>query len=137
MIHAYSDLYLSDARRTLAGSFDHAVYTYGYDLPKYYSIFINSTYSSKFEKGDPFVISGISGVELAGLVIGTRENRELDPKPVYRDERGPEYWAGWAIAYYQWYSGCTFKALNMEVYLVCILNITRWTSVSSQTELKK
>ncbi len=123
MIRAYSDLYLSDARRTLAGSFDHAVYTYGYDLPEYYSIFINSTYSSKFEKGDPFVVSGMSGIELAELIIGMHEKRELDLAPVYRDKRGPEYWAGWALAYYQWYSGCTFKALNMEVPIETVLGM--------------
>ena len=55
MIHAYSDLYLSDARRTLAGSFDHAVHTYGYDLPEYYSIFINSTYPPNLKKEIPLL----------------------------------------------------------------------------------
>lgn len=123
MKHAYSDLYLSDAQRTLAGSFEHAVFTYGYDLPVYYSYFLNTEYSSKFEKGDPFVISGMSGVELAGYVIEIVENREIDIDPVYRFYKGAEYWAGWALAYYQWYSGCTFKALNMEVPIETVLRM--------------
>ena len=69
MIHAYSDLYLNDARRTLARSFDAAVYIFGYKLPEYYELFINSVFSDKFEKGDPYVVSGMSGTELAAETI--------------------------------------------------------------------
>ena len=32
MAHAYSELYLNDARRTLARSFNAAVYTFGYRM---------------------------------------------------------------------------------------------------------
>lgn len=123
MTHAYSDMYLNDARRTLAGSFDAAVYTYGYDLPDYYTLFINTVISSKFEKGDPFVVSGISGIELASRIIEMQTGQISDVKPVFHDDRSPEYWAGWALAYYQWYYACSFRTLNEEVPIDKILNM--------------
>ncbi len=123
MIRAYSEMYLSDARRTLAGSFDAAVYTYGYELPEYFHFFINTSYSTKFETGDPFVISGMSGIELAQRVISQYTGEEIWKDPVFNDDRSPEYWTGWAMSYYQWYSGCTFKTLNEEVPIETILNM--------------
>ena len=123
MIHAYSDLYLNDARRTLARSFDAAVYIFGYKLPEYYELFINSVFSDKFEKGDPYVVSGMSGTELAAETIesqiGTAPKGELN----YSYDRSPEYWVGWALAYYQWNTGCSFKMLNDEVPVSSIIDM--------------
>jgi hypothetical protein len=123
MIHAYSDLYLSDARRTLASSFNAAVYTYGLTLPQYYSFFIDSDYSKKFEKGNPFIISGMSGIELAANVIESCSENGVDTEPVFMDDRSPEYWVGWALAYYQWCYACSFKKLNEEVPIETIIKM--------------
>lgn len=115
MIHAYSEMYLEDAKRTLAASFDAAVYIFGYKLPDYYEMFINTVFSTKFEKGDPFVVSGKSGTELAADTIEMQTGKVIDVLPVYSFDRTPEYWTGWSLAYYQWYTGCSFRLLNSEV----------------------
>lgn len=123
MIHAYSDLYLNDARRTLARSFDAAVYIFGYKLRDYYDLFINSVFSRKFECGDPFVVSGMSGTELAAETIEIQTGIAPKGELNYSYDRSPEYWAGWALAYYQWNNGCSLKLLNDEVPIESILDM--------------
>ncbi len=123
MIRAYNELYLADAQRTLANCFDYATYSLEIPLERFYVMFAGSDLSGKFEKGDPFIISGKSGVELALMVIekntGVYEYRDR----VLGNGRSREYWTGWAIAFYQWYSGCTFKRLHEEVPVTDIINI--------------
>ena len=123
MKRAYSDLYLRDAMRTLAGSFDAAVYTYDYELPEYYRIFSNSTFAMKFETGDPFVISGESGIELAEKVISQHLGEDVHKQPIFNDDKTPEYWLGWALAYYQWHSACSFKTLAEIIPVENMLNM--------------
>ena len=121
MIPAYSDLYLSDARRCLANSFDYAVYTLGFDLQSYNEMFIRSDIRPRFESGDPFIVSGKSGVEVALMVTEKVFGMDLYKERVYYDGKSPEYWAGWALAFYQWYTACSLKRLNEEVPITTIL----------------
>ena len=115
MIHAYNDVYLSDARRNLANSLDYAVHTLGYSLEEYYRMFVQSDVAYRFAKGDPFYISGRSGIELALLVVEKNTGSYAYKERVYGRGKSKEYWTGWAIAYYQWYSGCDFLRLEREV----------------------
>ena len=112
MIRAYDEMYLRNARSLLADSIDYATYTEGYDPCDYYNMFIKCDIARKYEKGDPFVISGMSGTELALRVI-EKYTGEYDQKEriVYAG-RSREYWAGWAIAYYQWFSACSLIMLE-------------------------
>ncbi|MBO4903362.1 MAG: helix-turn-helix transcriptional regulator [Lachnospiraceae bacterium] len=115
MIRAYNELYLSDARRTLANCFDYATNSLEIPFEKFYMMFANSDLAGKFEEGDPFIVSGKSGIELALLVVEKNSGvyEYIDRK--YGDGRSREYWAGWAIAFYQWYSACTFRRLHEDV----------------------
>ncbi|MCR5417341.1 MAG: helix-turn-helix transcriptional regulator [Lachnospiraceae bacterium] len=123
MIPAYSKLYLTDARKQLANSLDYAVHTLNLDLTQYYNTFVNSDICARFEKGDPFLVSGKSGIELA-LMVAARDNAKIKPmKRVYHDGKTPEYWAGWAIAYYQWYNACSLRILDQEVPIAKILKM--------------
>jgi DNA-binding transcriptional regulator YiaG len=123
MIPAYNELYLTNARKNLATSFDYAVYTLGYSLEEYYEMFLRSGVATKFEHGDPRHVVGMSGIELALKVVelctGTYEVKER----VYQSGKSPEYWAGWALAYYQWYSACSFARLQEEVPISEILHM--------------
>ena len=121
MIPAYSKLYLSDAQRALANSLDYAVNTLGLEVSEYYHLFISSDICSRFETGDPFIISGKSGTELA-LMVASRVNDKMEfTDRVNTDGKSHEYWAGWAIAFYQWYTSCSLKLLNQEVPITNIL----------------
>ncbi len=123
MIPAYNKLYLTDARRCLANSLDYAVYSLGFDLSDYYAAFINSDLCTRFEYGDPFIISGKSGVELALMVASGIDETAAYKDRVYHDGKTPEYWIGWALAFYQWYSACSFKLLNDEIPITTILEM--------------
>ncbi len=121
MIPAYSKLYLSDARRTLANSLDYAVNTLGFEISEYYNVFISSDICSRFETGDPFIISGKSGIELA-LMVASRINDKIEfIEQVNADGKSREYWAGWALAFYQWNTSCSLKLVNQEVPITDIL----------------
>ena len=75
MIRAYDEIYLSDARRVLANSLDYAINTLGYSLEDYYVMFIQSDVANRVASGDPFFVSGRSGIELALLVIEKKNGK--------------------------------------------------------------
>lgn len=73
--------------------------------------FLVSPICEKFERGDAFTIAGKSGVELA-LEVAQRKECPIEPEDVFSSmHRTPEFWLGWALAYYQWYRGCRFSEL--------------------------
>ena len=106
MIHAYDKLYVENAMVVLASMLDYAVNDLGYKISEFFSMFITSGYASKFGKGDTSVIVGKSGIELAYDILDDYEVRLK--KPNYSVNRSEEYWVGWSLAYYQWYSDRTF-----------------------------
>ena len=115
MIHAYDEMYLRHARAALARMLDFAVYDLEYDLSRFFEMFLRSDVSEKFQRGDYVVVAGRSGVELAYMVIEDVEQRPCDVKPGFTAQRRPEYWLGWALAYYQWETGLTFEEITEHI----------------------
>ena len=111
MMHAYDENLLYKAQITLANMLDTAVNTYGYDLKGFYFLFLNSVYCKRFERGESSVVAGMSGTELAYAIISENKNVELKESS-YRVQRSVEYWIGWSLGFYQWYSGKRFKEIN-------------------------
>ena len=109
MIHAYDKNYLSKAQNNLASMFDFAVYDLKEDLTLFYKKFLQSKISSQFERGEATVIAGRSGVELALELIG---DESLASKYRPAANRTPEYWCGWALAYFQWQTNLSFKEIG-------------------------
>ncbi len=109
MIHAYDKNYLSKAQNNLASMFDFAVYDLEEDLSLFYLKFLQSKIRSQFERGESTVIVGKSGVELA---LDIMENESLASKYRPAANRTPEYWCGWALAYFQWHTNLGFKEIN-------------------------
>ncbi len=120
MTSAYDELYLRNARSSLANSLDYAVYSLGYDLEEYYHMFLRCDLTDRFEKGDPFLVSGHSGVELALMVVEKNTGKFEVKERIYHDGKSREYWCGWAIAYYQWYSACSLRQLEKETPITSI-----------------
>lgn len=108
---AYSELYLNDAMCNLGDMLDFMVHDCGYNPDESFSWFISSGIASAFEIGSPKYVSGMSGFELASEVIfcthGFRPKLDVKPKGF----KTPEYWAGWILAYYQWYRNLTFEKI--------------------------
>ena len=111
MICAYDENLLYKAQTTLAHMLDCAVNLYGYKLSEYYDLFLHSQYASRFENGESSVIAGMSGHELAYCVINDHKEIPLKDNR-YAVDRTPEYWTGWSLAYYQWYSSRSFRYIN-------------------------
>ena len=95
----------------MAHMFDVAVSSYGYDLSGFYDMFLDSPYSSRFERGESSVIAGMSGHELAYAVISEYRSEPLHDHD-FSIERSREYWIGWSLSYYQWISTRSFKYIN-------------------------
>ena len=89
--------------------FDFAVYDLEEDLSLFYQKFLQSKICSQFERGESTIIVGKSGVELALDVIG---DESLAAKYRPAANRTPEYWCGWALAYFQWQTNLTFREIN-------------------------
>ncbi|MCR4632187.1 MAG: helix-turn-helix domain-containing protein [Treponema sp.] len=99
---------------------DFAVYDLKENLSEFYQKFLYSKVSKQFERGESTVIVGKSGVELALEVLG---DKELASKYRPAADRTPEYWCGWALAYFQWYSNLSFRDINNVVPISEILEM--------------
>lgn len=115
MIHAYDKIYLDKARTALGRMLDFAVYDLKYDIEDFFALFITSGIAARFEKGDYSVIVGMSGVELAYKVLELTRGEKNRIKPQYSADRSEEYWAGWALAYYQWDTALSFEEIVRAV----------------------
>lgn len=111
MTNAYNELYLDDAMNNLGDMVEYAVCDLGYDPDEFFNWFISSDIASRFEKGNPKYVSGMSGFELADAVLRATNIDYNQKEPSHTDFKGKEYWAGWILAYYQWESGKRFEDL--------------------------
>ena len=123
MTHAYSELYLNDAKKSLATMFDYVVHDCEYNIDWMVELFLKSGYAKRFEKGNPVIIGGMSGIELARKIIDFIYKEELDVEATQSMAKTPEYWAGWALADYQWYSGYRFEDIFEKVKMSEIVNM--------------
>ena len=113
MARAYKKTYLNSAMRNLAVMMDCGVRKYGYTIEEFYEKFLASDVSRQFASGNPRYLVGMSGAELADTVVeasGGIVLKENDGTYTV----GPEYWAGWALAYYQWLSRRSFAHLQRK-----------------------
>ncbi len=112
MTHAYGETYLNDAMDNLGNMFDYAICDLGYEPELFFSQFLASGVAKWFGGGNPKYVAGLSGPELAIEVIYRMEGKRPAVEPsVGWGEKSPEYWAGWVLAYYQWYTGDSFACL--------------------------
>ena len=123
MTHAYNELYLVDAKHCLAQFFDYAVNDCELSPDWVASLFVVTGYAEQFERGNPTVLAGQSGIELARAVITKAYGDKSLPDPQLRQGRTPEYWAGWFLAEYQWYYGRCFRDIFEHVPFSELLNM--------------
>jgi len=111
MIRAYKETYLHNAANQFGSMMDYAVNDCGIDGDHYLHMFISSGLARQFERGNPKVIAGKSGVEIAVEAITTATGGAPKEQPPKTENRTEEYWGGWALAHYQWYTSQTFSAI--------------------------
>ena len=109
--HAYSQLYLNKASRTIGNMLHNAVCEFGIDGTDFLNRFIQSDIAEQFENGNPQYIAGKSGLELFLEVMERTSGKIYNAVLIEAYDRSPEYWVGWMLTHYQWYSGRTFKSI--------------------------
>ncbi len=117
-IRAYDENYLAGAQRILGDAVDFAAVTLGVEPNVFGKAFSVSDVSKQFAAGNPRYVAGMNGCELARRVLTETGVPFADREDVMFLDKSPEYWAGWALAFYQWYSGHSFtdilKAVPLE-----------------------
>ena len=111
MMHAYQEIYLSNAQATLGDAFDYAVnicHIPGSDFAK---LFAASSVSKRMENGEPAYLAGKSGIDIVLEVLAETTGKSMQSKTMEHMGRSKEYWIGWAIAYYQWHSGRKYSEI--------------------------
>ena len=106
-------MYLDEAMRNLAVMLDCGVRKYGYPIEEFYQKFLSCNVSRQFAAGNPRYLVGMSGAELADTVVEATGGKVLQENDGTYTV-GPEYWAGWVLAYYQWLSRRSFAFLRKK-----------------------
>ena len=115
MTHAYQEIYLSNAQSMLGDAFDYAINVCHIPGSSFVKLFIASTISKRLENGEPSYLSGKSGIEVAREILAETTEKVPDAAPQEHFGRSREYWIGWAVAYYQWFSGRSYSDIFQVV----------------------
>ena len=93
------------------------------------------------ENGEPSFLAGKSGIEIAAEVVSETMGKKLDVAPEEHFGRSEEYWIGWAVAYYQWYSSrrysdifkvLTYEDLQKMYYTLHEADITKFVEIADE-----
>lgn len=115
MIRAYDNQYLDDAMRCLGEAMDYAANSCHITMDEFLNLFIGTGYAESFAAGAPKYVSGVSGTELVIDVL-TKSGAETDFPQAQTDyDYSPQYWCGWILAYYQWYTGRSFREIRKHI----------------------
>ena len=141
MIHAYQEIYLSKAQSVLGDAIDYAINSCKLSGGTFIKMFVASSVSRKIENGEPAYIAGKSGIEIVMEIVSETTGKSLIIEQLKSNGRSREYWIGWTVAYYQWYSGRKFgdifKALPFEdlqnmYYTLHEADITRFADIAEK-----
>ena len=145
MIHAYQETYLSNAQAALGEAFDYAINICGISGENFVKMFLVSSVSKKMEKGEPKYISGKSGIEIAREIVFETMNKNLENEPSESFGRSKEYWIGWALTYYHWYTSrkysdilkvVSFSELEQMYYTLHEADISKFVDVINERMLE-
>ena len=109
MTPAYDYIYLSKAAKAVGNMLHDAVVEFGYGGRDFLRLFIQSGIAEQIENGNPKYAAGMSGAEIFAEVIERTTGKQPDMGIIETYDRSDVYWVGWALAHYQWYSGCSFR----------------------------
>ena len=111
MTHAYQEIYLSNAQSALGDAFDYAINTCQISGENFIQMLLSSSVCKKLENGEPAYLAGKSGIEISREILVETTGKQFSQAQDYNLSRSPEYWIGWAVAYYQWFSGRKYNQI--------------------------
>ena len=108
MTHAYNEIYLSNAMETLAETFS---FVRGKkEADEFFMYFIISGNAYQFGRGNPRYVNMPSHV-----LFNESVNNKMVLRMPYSYKRSPEYWCGYVLAFYQWYTGLPFEKIGQKL----------------------
>ena len=107
-IRAYDESYLSGAQNILGHAVDFAVMTLAIEPNVFGNALAVSESAKQFSEGNPRYVAGMNGCEFARVVLDDVGATYPETEDAMYLDKSPEYWAGWALAYYQWYTAFSF-----------------------------
>ena len=122
-IRAYDELYLSSAQNILGHAVDFAVMTLEIEPVVFGNALAVSASGKQFAQGNPRYVAGMNGCEFAREVLDDVKILYPDVADAMYLDKSPEYWAGWALAYYQWSADATFMDILKAVPLDDIMGM--------------
>ena len=122
-IRAYDETYLPRAQNILGHAIDFAVMSLDLDPDTFGNALPHSQASKQFASGNPKYVAGMNGCDLARIVLSEINTPFTDTEDAMYMDKSPEYWSGWALAYYQWYSGRSFMDILSAVTLSEIIRM--------------
>lgn len=113
MIRAYRETLLNKAQKALGEAFDYAENFCGVSADDFALFFAFSEVGYSFSKGESKYVLGKSGPEIVmdvlDIVFECPYSKEYK---IYNPSSYSEtYWAGWVIAFYQWWTAKSFKEI--------------------------
>ncbi len=99
----------------MGDAFDYAINDCKIDGAEFVKMFAASTACKKIENGEASYISGKSGIEIAIECIYEITGKALSVEPSEKFNRSAQYWCGWAVCYYQWYSSRKYEDIFKAV----------------------
>lgn len=111
MMHAYIEPYLKDVMRNLGVMSHFCINEYGLSPEQFSVLFSKSLVAEQISNGNPRFLTGMSGKEMADMMM--EESKEQSNVTTSTDmyHVTPEYWAGWVMAYYQWFTAKSFAQM--------------------------
>ncbi len=122
-MRAYDGSYLSYVQRVLGGALHYASCDLKMDIDEFVDMFINSNITEGFGSWKTKEFLGMSGPEFAMEIINSATGKYPKKKPSFAPYKSAEYWAGWALAYFEWESGIPFKTIVSLVPMSKIVNM--------------
>ena len=122
-MRAYKETYLYNAANKFGNMMDYAINDCDLEGDKFLSMFVASGLARQFEHGNPKIVAGMSGIELAAETIRRVTDNLPSANPAELDYRTAEYWGGWALAHYQWHTARSFSFILRFLPFSNILNM--------------
>lgn len=132
MTTVYDENYLSDAMKNLGEAFDYAANPCGLGLEGFAELFISTGTADRFGRGEPKLVSGLSGTELVMEIVEKSGIIMTFPEPQTEFDDSPEYWCGWILAFYQWKSGRMFRDIFTMIPVTEIRRLYRTLHEASE-----
>ncbi|MCQ2085610.1 MAG: helix-turn-helix domain-containing protein [archaeon] len=123
-METYNKFYLESAKNVLGHAVEYIINDKGMSPEDFTRMFVSSGYAKLFGYGDPRVVCGLTGIGLAAkMLCATGHEVDENIGLIYRGNLSEEYWAGWALAHYQWYCGRRFDSILNKIPLSEIIRM--------------